>query len=443
MGTAVRIASRAIPAPVVQLLRFRNWRVLRDVAALGSGTLLSQATMCLATPVLLRLYSPADLGVYALLYSYSALLSTLCTWKIERLIVVVPSRQASLHLLTALVAIAVVVTFALLLFVTVVITLNVLPFEGALLWSIPFSVFVLAVSAGQRSTLIRERAYRVAAMAQIARSVVFLGGAIATALWWHGSILMGALPMLLWQITGDLAGLLLQSWANGSVIRLKLKRPRLRRALLTVRNQGSFLGALGASQVICSINQQIPISAVAFAFGRAQAGLYTLAIGLVAVPCSVVATAVADVVNQRLARCYAERRPFSHLLARTMGTMALVGIGPFLGIALLSPVVLPVLMGPRWVNAGPAVTILSVASYLFFVEASAGHVAVIVRAQRYILVWQALRFGSLSFSAAFAALKVVSFTGFLIVLVAGDCCLYLLEMIMVYRFVRRAEAAWR
>jgi O-antigen/teichoic acid export membrane protein len=443
MGTAVRIASRAIPAPVVQLLRFRNWGVLRDVAALGSGTLLSQATILLATPVLLRLYPPADLGLYALLYSLSALLSTLCTWKIERLIVVVPSRQASLHLLTALVAIAVVVMFALLLFVAVVITLTVLPFEGTLLWSIPFSVFVLAVSAGQRATLIRERAYRVAAAAQLARTVVFLGGAIATALWWRGSILTGALPMLLWQIAGDLVGLLLQSWANGSVIRLKLKRPRLRRALLTVRNQGRFLGALGASQVICSINQQIPISAVAFAFGRAQAGLYTLAIGLVAVPCSVVATAVADVVNQRLARLYAERRPFSHLLAKTMGIMALIGIGPFLAIALLSPVVLPVLMGSRWVNAGPAITILSVASYLFFVEASAGHVAVIVRAQRYILVWQALRFGSLSFSAALAALKVVSFTGFLIVLVAGDCSLYLLEMIMVYRFVRRAEAAWR
>jgi O-antigen/teichoic acid export membrane protein len=171
--------------------------------------------------------------------------------------------------------------------------------------------------------------------------------------------------------------------------------------------------------------------------------LYSLAIGLVAAPCSVVAAAVADVVNQRLARLYAERRPFSHLLARTMGTMALVGIGPFAAIALLGPVVLPVLMGPQWVNAGPAVTILSVASYLFFVEASAGYVAVIVRARRYILVWQALRFGSLSISAALAAFKVVSFTGLLVLLVAGDCCLYLLEIVTVYRFVRRAEAAWQ
>jgi O-antigen/teichoic acid export membrane protein len=443
MGAAVRVISWAVVAPFSHLLHFGNWGVLRDVAALGGGSLFSQATLFLAAPVLLRLYSPADFGIYTLLYSFSALISTLCTWKIERLIVVVPSRKASLDLLTALAVIAAAVTLALLVCVAVVVTLSRLPFEAALLWSIPFSVFVLAVSAGQRSTLIRQRAYRMAAAAPAARSVVFLGGAIATALWWRGSFALGALPMLLWQIAGDLTALLLQTWGNRAVIRLKLRHPRLRRAFLTVRSQGRLLGALGASQVICSINQQIPISAVAFAFGRTQAGLYSLAVGLVAVPCSVVAAAVADVVNQRLARLYAERRPFSHLLARTMGTMALVGIGPFVAITVLGPMVLPVLVGPQWINAGPAISILGVSSYLFFVEASAGHVAVIVRARRYILIWQALRFCSLAACSAVAALQLVSFSGFLILFVAGDCCLYLLEMVLVYRFVRRAEADWR
>jgi O-antigen/teichoic acid export membrane protein len=186
-------------------------------------------------------------------------------------------------------------------------------------------MLILVVSTGFRDLSIRAQRFRAAAAAQISRSALFVAGTIGTGLAWHGSLGNGALLMLSWQIAADGCALLVQLGANRREAGLILSRPRLRQSLTVLRHRKA-VGALALSHVITSIIQQLPISMITFADGAAFAGWYSLAAQFVGAPCSIVAVAATDVANQRLSRCHAEQRRFSHLVLRT--TLGMAAVGP-------------------------------------------------------------------------------------------------------------------
>jgi O-antigen/teichoic acid export membrane protein len=249
--------------------------------------------------------------------------------------------------------------------------------------------------------------------------------------------------MILWQTVADASALLVQIGASGPTARLVLCRPRLRKSLTVLMTHRKTLGALALSQIINSANMQIPISTVTFAFGALQAGWFSLANQFVSGPCTIITSAVRDVANQRLARLHAEGRPFSHLVLRTTLGIALAGIVPFAAIILLGPKLLPLLLGPSWLGASQSVSLLAVASYLWFVVAPADTVALIVEARGYIVLWYSLKMAILVGFGAAALSGWISYHVWLILVVAGDAVLYVLAGVAGFLFARAAESRWR
>jgi O-antigen/teichoic acid export membrane protein len=421
---------------------------LRDVTALGSGTLLAQAILFFAAPVFLRLYQPGDFGLYSFTYASISLIATLATWKIERLIVVVPARRTAVRLLTALIAIAAGAAILLLVLISLAwLIADDLPASApeklALMWPAPLSMFILVATTGLRFYSIRLRRFKAVAVAQASRALVFTAGTIATALLWSGSAQYGALVMISWQVAADTCAFLAQLGANRGTARLIIVRPRLRSSLAVLLIHRKTVGVLALTQIISSVNEQIPISTVALAFGVVPAGWYSLANQFVFAPCTIIASAVSDVVNQRLSRLHAARQPFSHLVLRMTVGLAIAGIVPFAMVAVFAPTLLPILVGPHWLGASQSVSVLTVASYLYFIEAPAGNVALIVGARRYIVLWHMLRMGRVVGLAAAALFGWVPYAVWLILSVAGDALLYILDVIVEFILARAAESKWR
>jgi len=202
------------------------------------------------------------------------------------------------------------------------------------------------------------------------------------------------------------------------------------------------VGALALSQIINSINNQLPISTITFAFGATSAGWFSLAAQFVGAPTSIVTAAVSDVANQRMARCYAEQRRFSHHVLRTTLGMAAVGAVPFAAIIFLAPALLAIVLGPHWVGAAGSVSILAVSSYLWFVVMPAGTVPLIVDARRYIVLYHFLRLAGYVGLGTAALYGLITYNMWLALYVAGNALLYLLEAVASYLFARQAEAGW-
>jgi O-antigen/teichoic acid export membrane protein len=430
---------------VGSVLRLVRSRVLRDAGMLGVGALVSQGMLFLAAPVFLRHYRPADLGSYSFAYGLVALAATFSSWNVERLIVVVPSRATAVRLLAALFIMAVAAAgFLLVLAGLAQVAAGMLPMDMrnslSLLWAAPLSMFLVIALVGTRYYLIRVRRFRAIAVAQISRSLIFVAGTLATGLYWDDLGGPGAMVMFGWQIAGDAGALLVQICANGRVTKLLLHRPRLRRSLTVVLRRRRTVGALALSQVINSINHQLPLSIVAIAFGSIYAGWYVLAVQLVYAPCNIITLAVRDVANQRFASSHAEHRPFAHEVLRVTFCMAVVGAIPFAAFIFVAPKFLPPLLGPQWGDASQSVSIVAVASYFWFIVAPAESVALIVDARRFIVLWYVLRMMSLAGSSAAALGGALPYHTWLALIVAGDTLLYLLQAVAAYLFARAAEA---
>jgi O-antigen/teichoic acid export membrane protein len=248
--------------------------------------------------------------------------------------------------------------------------------------------------------------------------------------------------MLSWQIAADGCALLIQLGANGREASLILRRPRLRQSLRVLMRHSKTVGTLALSQLIDSINQQLPISIITLAYGATFAGWYSLAAQFVGAPSSIVAMAATEIANQRLSRCHAQQRRFSHLVLRTTLGMAAAGAVPFAAIIFLAPALLPVALGQRWVGAAASISLLAVNSYLWFIVNPAGVVALIVDARRYIVLYHFLRLVSFGGLGAAAFYGSITYHMWLLLFVATNALILLLQAVASYLFARKAEARW-
>lgn len=428
------------------LLRLVGSPALRDAGILGVGALISQVIVFFAALVILRLYTPADFGLYSFAYGAIALVATLGTWKIERLIIVVPSRATATRLLVSLVVIAAGTTVLLLALAVLARALvGTLPFASGkgseLLWAVPPGMFILVAATGFRFYSIRLGKFTSVAVGQISRAVVFAAGTVATGLCCSGAE-HGASIILAWQVVADACALFVQIGANHRTARLILRRPCVRDSLTVVRRYLRTLGPLAFSQVVCAVNEQIPISTVALAFGATYAGWFALAGQFVYVPLTIVTRAVADVANQRFSRRHAARLPFSTLALRITLSLAAAGALPFAFIIFLGPTLLPLVLGPRWLGATQSVSAIAVSSYLFFVTSPTSNIPLIVDARRYIVLWQLLKMLSLAGLGAAALYGRISYPTWLVLMVAASSALYFVDGIAGYVFARCAELRW-
>jgi O-antigen/teichoic acid export membrane protein len=430
------------------LLRLIGSSAFRDVTALGFGTVLSQGILIIGAPVFLRLYQPADFGLYSLAYGWIMLIALLTTWKIDRLIVVVPDRFTALRLLASLAVLAAgaaVVVLAVAAVAGPVIgrfTTEV-PSGVRLLWLAPFSGLAFSIMTGFRSYSIRLQKFRLVSTAQIMRAGIFVAGSVLTALVWDWKAGSGALVILSWQIIADTAALSLHIAGNRPAVRVMVNRLGVRRSIGVLPVHVKTLGVLATSELLGALNQQIAVSVAMIAFGATAAGWYSFAMLAVGTPSSIVASAVSDVFNQRVASLHAKRRPFASVVLTSTLVMALAGILPFTLIALLAQPALALVMGAKWVGAHVSITILAVSNFFCFVSAVPGNIPLIVGARRFLLLWQASRLACMAALAAAAVLGPIGYVAWLAVKVAIDSAFYVVEIAAGPVFAHATEAEWR
>jgi O-antigen/teichoic acid export membrane protein len=84
--------------PVRELLA-RNDRFSRGVIAILSGTVLSRIIAFAAIPLLSRMFTPSDFGVFALLSMVIGVLGPVATWRYEASIVLPDDESDAINLL--------------------------------------------------------------------------------------------------------------------------------------------------------------------------------------------------------------------------------------------------------------------------------------------------------------------------------------------------------
>lgn len=415
-------------------------RLARALLGLVGGTAAAQGLSIALSPVLTRLYGPADFGVQAVMGSMAGVLCVVAAGQYGAALTIPEDEETALRLLccglACLTVTAAVVGVAVGLWTPQISAVVRSPGLVQCLWLLPMSVAAVGLFDLCAQWATRGRAYgaiaRARAVQALAGSAVRLGGGLL----WHG-------PLGL--VAGDAVGqsVGITAVSRGLIGRLR-SQPRIAMAREAPRAGLEFrqfpLVAVPAVLLTTSGNLLPPVLLSAF-YGPVTTGHYGLAFRVVGAPMALLGAAVSSVFLGEIAHA---RRSGPEgvvpLFRRATARLAAVAV-VVLAIGAVSPVSFAALFGRQWAPAGWYAALLSVSCALQMVVAPVFSVIVVSRAQGHQLLTGAVR--ALTAGAGLVVPGVLGWPPVVAIalFVCGQCVYYGVTYCVCRRLVARMDGA--
>lgn len=331
-----------------RIAKWRRSEFLGHIVTLLTGTAAAQILMLLLTPVLSRLYSPEAYGLFSLYSSLVATISVVAALRYD-MAIMLPKHDADAKVLKRGVTrmiVAVSVSASLVCGIAAPLISNALgnPALAPTLWLVGLSVFTLAEISALTYWLNRSSDYKSIGINRVLQS----GGTALAQLGFALGKLGGVSGLIVGSIVGQAAALLTLRH-KGRDVRTGLEESSESIGSLFSRYRRMPLlngpNALVDAIRINGINLLIGI-----VYSGALLGQFYMAWKLLQIPLGLINGALAQVFFQRLS--VMERGRMFAFAKSSVIRSALLGVVPFALIYLLSPWVLPLILGNQWVDAG-------------------------------------------------------------------------------------------
>jgi O-antigen/teichoic acid export membrane protein len=377
---ASRLMTAVLPVDRDQSAFIRNAATL----ALGAGA--AQLLLLLASPLLTRLYTDEQFGVFASIYSLMVIAGVASTGRYDAAILIQkdPAKAAGIFRLCLRVTtvVAVCALGVVLVFREPLAGLARLNEHSWFLFIIPPFIVIDGLNKAFNAWGLYRTSFTRLSQCKLVQSLVTVVSQSASGV--GGS---GPTGLLGGQICGQVGAL----WWLSRPVRADLK---------TLPPSPAFSpGRLGSeyrefpllflpADFINVLANQLPVLMMTSFFGAAVVGWYALTQRVLGAPLSLVSSAILDVFKERSARDFREQGNCLALYKSTFRTLSRAGAIPFLLVALVAPTAFTVLFGPSWTEAGRYAQILAPMFYLRFVASPLSYVLYVAQKPRIDLAWQ-------------------------------------------------------
>ncbi|MCB0355415.1 MAG: oligosaccharide flippase family protein [Bdellovibrionales bacterium] len=421
----------------LRLLNRLNSDFKKNVATLMSGSVVAQLLPFLVSPLLTRIYSPTDFGIFAVYMGLSALFSVFATGRYEFAIFLPKTHESAINILVLSLLVALV--FCLLLF----------PFSlgvrfltgdhwkiiselGSLIYFVPVGAFVNASFRCFGYWLNRREKYKKLAVSKILRSL-----GITSA-----SLIMGYLGFLKWGlIFADVFGLGLASIYLATLSVIDSKKLKKYITMLRVRRMAvrysQFPRVLSFSSVIEMANTHLPSLLLTNFYSAEIAGYFSLTQRVIFSPVSLVSRSVGDVFRQRASQLMAEQGNCRRLFDKTAKSLALIGFVPTIILLLFAPYLFRHFFGAEWEISGHFAQILALTFGLQFVASPISVMFMVAEKQKSDLYMQIYLFLAIIMAFVFSHEYFVEHWTFVYLLAMVYAIYYLFFIVLSRRYSQK------
>lgn len=388
------------------------------------GTIAAQGIIILSSPLLTRLYDPADLGSLSVFTAILSVLLTITCLSYE-LAIPLPEREedaANVLVLCILANLAMSVVAALILFL-----LGPLITEAFGVASLgPFiAIVALAQNSGGIAIALNSWAIRMRRFTTIAGVNVVQSGTLS------------AFQLALGAVASSVVGLMLADIASRTAASLALAADtRRHHAPLFANVSRSGIWAMASryrrfpilstpSSLINTLGLQAPTLLIVALYGADVGGQLFLAQRVAALPVTLLARSVGQVYTSEAARVVREDpRRLRGLFLHTTRSLGRAGMGPTVILALLAPVVFPPVFGEEWTQAGWFTTILAPMYLLTLATSPTGATLDVLERQDLHMVRETMRLVLVGGAVIAAYALDLPPTGAILVLSVAGCFTY-------------------
>lgn len=327
------------------------------VAVLASGTVLGQVAVFVVTPLLTRLYLPADLAIFGLLTSFLAVASIAVAMRLELAIATTRDESEATRLLLACLLLTPIIGFVLCGMLVAMVELDVLSYGLLPAWSVVLAYAALVLTGwfiALRYWHVGRQEFRPIGRALILQGIARAGSTVA-----FGFAGFAWLGLMLGEITGRAFGIRRLWNAAKTAILYETSAHGMRRLPATIRGASGFVSAVLPSSLINALSAAVPLPILLTLFGPESTGQFALAWRVASVPGALVAASVGDVFHAHAT--WAHSNPggdISGLLRGTLRKLAIVSAVIYVPVCVLAPSVFGWLFGSAWRPAGELVLLL-------------------------------------------------------------------------------------
>lgn len=355
---------------------------IRNVVTLMTGTVFAQILLILVAPILTRLYSPSDFGVFNLFTSIGSILAVVACLRYEGAIVLPEKDKDAANVFTLCITICISMAIFILVIVAFfresIADLFNAPSLSFWLWFMPLSIIVSGLFMVFNYWSTRRKQFKRLAVRQVTNSTVTALTQISVGATFHigpggliGGSLIGQLVAtvrLAWQIYKD-EGKQIISFIN----KISMKHMLYRYKKFPLYD--SWAALLNTSSNL------LPALLLAYFFNPVVVGLYALGNRVLGVPMGVIGNAVSQVFFPRAVE--ARRAGELDYVALKMFNILLnMGFVPILLIAIVAPDLFRIVFGSEWILAGEYVRWLSAFMLLAFISSPISSIYSVMERQR-------------------------------------------------------------
>jgi O-antigen/teichoic acid export membrane protein len=327
------------------------------VLTLMTGTTIAQAIPVAISPILTRIYSPQDFGVFALFLAVVGFFSVVSSLRYEQAILVPKDDEDAINIFALGFLVNAFISIFLFLIVAILHKEITNLFNNkeieTWLWFVPLTIFFIGFFNLLTYWNNRKKHYANIAKATIIKSIILAVSQIVI-----GTIKSGALGLVSGQILSSvfsnmrLAKALLN---NKKLLKTISKETMAREAKKYI----DFPRFQAPHAMLNNLSSNLPTFVFSALFGIGIVGFYSLATRIVFAPLGILSNASAKVYNQKISELYNKHEDAYAFTIRFLKSLIKKIILPLIVIVAFAPYIFAFVFGENWREAGIYTQILS------------------------------------------------------------------------------------
>lgn len=362
--------------------KIRQSQFAKNVSVLATGTIIVQAISTLLSPVLSRLYTPIDYGLFAVFASCVNVLIVISCFRYEFAILIPKRNSEAVSILKLCIFVVGILSF-LILVITVIFNSEIaslLGNENLSFWLYFISpvIFAAGIIQAFNCWFNRNQNYKIISGIRVLQSSFTSGFSL-----FFGFLKMNSFGLILSFLISQLvSSIYLLSKSSLKFKNVSFNFDELKAA---ARKYMEFPLYNLPSALIDTVSLNSIIFLLNHFFNDAVTGSYAFSLRLLSIPGVVIGASVGQVFFQKISEAYNNKTEITASIFKTWKSLFLIGIVPTFIIFFAGEELFTFVFGNNWAEAGRISSYLCLLTFISFISSPTSSAMLVLRKQKTIL----------------------------------------------------------
>ncbi|HCY6882750.1 TPA: type 8 capsular polysaccharide synthesis protein Cap8K [Staphylococcus aureus] len=394
---------------------------------LSSG--IAQVILIITTPIITRLYSPAEFGEFTIFSNIAMILIPIINARYD-LLIVNAKNDRSANILSQ---ISFLISLLILLILIPILAISAWLYPNFILDFIFIIIMLFLVSLTNIFTnyLNKERKYKVLSLIN-----VFRAGSMALLQIIFGLLSLGSLGLIIGFSLSYITGITLGYKTFKKHFNIVRNKEETKALFLENKNQ---LVYSTPSILLNSLSFSVVVFFIGILYTNTEVGIYGMAIRVLGIPVTIISLGLSKTFMQQANDYYIERGNFRNLLLKFSSTLVIVSIILYVPLYLFSEELVNILLGHSWVDA---ITVIKIVIPLFVIRLIVSTVSlsvIVLQKQQLELILQALFLIGTTVTFVISKMLNLTFLNFVSINTAVLIVSYMIFFIALYYFAKNKQ----